>query len=141
MDKLKVEPVFCPEAPKPLGNYSHAVVYGNLIYVSGIASRDFVTDQVPGLKMGTDGKKLSYDIRLETQATLENIRKILKAAGSDMEDIIEVNTYLLDMRDFKAYNEVFASYFPNHRPARTTIAVAGLPGNISIEMKVIAAKR
>jgi reactive intermediate/imine deaminase len=141
MEKYKVEPVFCPEAPKPLGNYSHAVVYGNLVYVSGIASRDFVTNQVPGLVMGEDGRKISYDIRFETQATLENIKKILIAAGSDLEHIIEINTFLTDMRDFKAYNEVFASYFPSHRPARTTIGVAGLPGNIAIEMKVIAAKR
>lgn len=141
MEKYKVEPVFCPEAPKPLGNYSHAVVYGNLVYVSGIASRDFVTNQVPGLVMGEDGRKVSYDIRLETQATLENIKKILKASGSDLEHIIEVNTFLTDMRDFKTYNEVFSSYFPSHRPARTTLGVAGLPGNISIEMKVIAAKR
>lgn len=141
MSKPKIEPVFCPEAPKPLGNYSHAVTYGELIYVSGIASRDFVTDQVPGLKMGEEGAKISYDIKLETQATLENIRKILISAGSDLEHVIEVNTYLLDMRDFKAYNEVFARYFPNHRPARTTIAVAGLPGNIAIEMKVIAVKK
>lgn len=141
MTKSKIVPVFCPEAPKPLGNYSHAVVYGDLIYVSGIASRDFVTNQVPGLVMGEDGKKISYDIRLETKATLENIQKILLSAGSDLDHVIEVNTFLLDMKDFAAYNEVFAGYFPNHRPARTTLGVAGLPGNISIEMKVIAVKK
>jgi reactive intermediate/imine deaminase len=141
MEKIKIEPVFCPEAPKPLGNYSHAVVADQLIYVSGIASRDFKTNQVPGLVLDDMGCKVSYDIEQETNATLENIRKILAAAGSDLEHVIEVNTYLLDMKDFKAYNEVFAQYFPVHRPARTTIAVVGLPGNISIEMKVIAVKK
>jgi reactive intermediate/imine deaminase len=141
MEIKKVSPVYCSEAPKPLGNYSHAVVYGEMVYVSGIASRDFVTNQVPGLTLGEDGRKLSYDIKLETQATLENIKKILKAAGSDFEHVIEVNTYLLDMRDFKAYNEIFSEYFPSHRPARTTIGVAALPGNVSIEMKVIAVKK
>lgn len=141
MSKNKVEPVYCSSAPKPLGNYSHAVIHGDLVYVSGIASRDFVTDKVPGLVMGEGGKKLSYDIRLETEATLENIKKILLEAGSDLEHVIEVNTFLLDMKDFKAYNEVFSKYFPAHRPARTTLGVAGLPGNIAIEMKVIAAKK
>jgi len=141
MSKSKVEPIFCTGAPKPLGNYSHAVVHEGLVYVSGIASRDFVTDKVPGLVMDEDGKKKSYDIRRETEATLENIKKILMEAGSDLEHIIEVNTFLLDMRDFKAYNEVFSKYFPVHRPARTTLGVAGLPGNIAIEMKVIAAKK
>jgi len=141
MSKNKIEPVFCSEAPEPLGNYSHAVVCGDLVYVSGIASRDFVTNQVPGLVMSEEGKKIAYDIRLETEATLENIKKILSASGTDLEHVIEVNTFLLDMRDFKAYNEVFARYFPVHRPARTTLGVAGLPGNISIEMKVIAAKK
>lgn len=141
MAKEKISPVFCQEAPKPLGNYSHAVVYGEWVFVSGIASRDFVTNEVPGLKMSEDGRKLSYDIRQETQATLENIKKILVSAGSDLEHVIEVNTYLLDMRDFKAYNEIFSQYFREHRPARTTIAVAGLPGNISIEMKVVAVKK
>lgn len=141
MTKSKIAPVFCPNAPQPLGNYSHAVVHGDLIYVSGIASRDFVTNQVPGLVMGGDGKKISYDIRLETKATLENIQKILISAGSDLDHVIEVNTFLLDMKDFAAYNEVFSGYFPSHRPARTTLGVAGLPGNISIEMKVIALKK
>ncbi|MBM4302839.1 MAG: RidA family protein [Deltaproteobacteria bacterium] len=141
MEKIKIEPVFCPQAPKPLGNYSHAVVAGQLIYLSGIASRDFETNQVPGLVLDDMGCKVSYDIKQETKGTLENIRKILTAAGSDLEHVIEVNTYLLDMRDFKAYNEVFAQFFPAHRPARTTIAVVGLPGNISIEIKVIAVKK
>ena len=141
MKKKEVISIFCEEAPIPLGNYAHAVECGDLIYVSGIASRDFVTDQIPGLEMGEDGIKRHYDIRLETRATLENIKKILISAGSDLEHIIEINSYLLDMKDFKAYNEVFSVFFPTHRPARTTIAVAGLPGNIAIEMKVIASKK
>lgn len=131
----------CPSAPRPLGNYSHAVGYGDLIFVSGIASRDFETDAVPGLKMGADGKKISYDIRLETKATLENIKKILLDAKSDLEHVLEVSVFLLDMKDFQGYNEVFASYFPKKHPARTTVAVSGLPGNIAIEMKVVATKK
>ncbi len=130
----------CPSAPRPLGNYCHAVGYGDLIFVSGIASRDFETNEVPGLLM-KDGVKLAYDIRLETKATLENIKKILKDAGSDLEHVLEVSVFLLDMKDFPSYNEIFATYFPKMHPARTTVAVSGLPGNIAIEMKVVAVKK
>lgn len=137
---MNIEYFNSKDAPKPLGNYSHAIGYGDLIFVSGIASRDFVTDQVPGLKLDASGKKLGYDIRLETRATLENIRKILEGAGSRIEDILDVSVYLLDMKDFGAYNEVYTEYFSKHRPARTTVAVSGLPGNIAIEMKVVARK-
>lgn len=137
----KIESHYCKAAPHPLGNYAHATSFGDLIFVSGIASRDFVTDEVPGLKLDNHGNKIAYDIRLETKATLENIRKILEDAGSDLEHVLEVNTYLLDMKDFAAYNEIYAAYFPTHRPARTTVAVAGLPGKIAIEMKVVAVKR
>lgn len=138
---MKIESIQDPHAPKPLGNYSHAVRWGDLVIVSGIAARDPKTDQVPGLKLDSAGKEIGYDIRLETKSTLENIGSILEAAGSDFEHVLEVNTYLLDMKDFGAYNEVYAGFFSKHRPARTTIGVASLPGNIAIEMKVIAVKK
>lgn len=128
-------------APKPLGSYSHAIGYGDLIFVSGIASRDFKTDSVPGLKMGPSGKKISYDIRQETKATLENIRTILEDANSSLDDVLDVTTYLTNMKDFGAYNEVYSEFFSDHRPARTTVEVSGLPGDIAIEMKVVARRR
>lgn len=129
-----------PKAPKALGNYSHATGYGDLVFVSGIASRNPETNEVPGLKLGPDRKKLSYDIAAETRATLGNIREILKASGSALDRILEINVFLLDMKDFAAYNAVYAEFFPIHRPARTTVAVAGLPGDISIEMKCVAVR-
>ena len=125
-------------APKPLGNYSHAIAFGELVFVSGIAARDFKTDTIPGLKLDAAGKRLSYDIRLETKATLENIRTILEDAGSSLDDVLDVTTYLTCMKDFGAYNEVYSEFFSDHRPARTTVEVSGLPGNIAIEMKVVA---
>ena len=135
-----LQTIQCPEAPVALGNYSHAVAWGDLVIVSGIASRDAQTNRVPGLELDRQGRKLRYDIRAETRATLRNIERILHTAGSALDHVLEVNSYLLDMNDFAAYNEVFAEFFPRHRPARTTIAVAGLPGDISIEMKVIAVR-
>lgn len=137
---MAIETIKAKGAPSALGNYSHAVAYKDLVFVSGIASRDAVTNQVPGLKLGPDGKKLSYDIKAETRGTLENIRTILKAAGSDLDRVLEINVFLLEMKDFAAYNEVFAEFFPDHHPARTTIGVASLPGNIAIEMKAIAVR-
>lgn len=137
-NKVKIDYIQCKEAPRPLGNYSHAIGYGDLVFVSGIAARDFLTDQVPGLRLDATGKKIGYDIRLETRATLENIRKILEDAESGIEDVLDVSVYLLDMKDFGAYNEVYTEYFHQHKPARTTVAVSGLPGNIAIEMKVVA---
>jgi len=139
MSEIKI--INSPRAPKALGNYSHATGYQDLIFVSGIASRNVDTNQVPGLKLSPEGKKLSYDIRAETRATLETIREILFEAGSDLDHVLEINTYLLDMKDFKAYNEIYAEFFPKHRPARTTIAVAGLPGDISVEMKCVAVRK
>jgi len=139
--KMKLETINSPRAPFPLGNYSHAVAYGDLVFISGIAARDPKTNQVPGLKLDADGKKIGYDIRAETRSTLENIRTILEDAGSDLEHVIEVNTYLLEMKDFGAYNEVYAEFFARHKPARTTIGVASLPGHIAIEMKMVAVRK
>jgi len=135
-----LERVQCKGAPAPLGNYSHAIVAGDWVYVSGMAARDPVTDQVPGLRV-EHGRKISYDIRAETKATLENVRKILETAGSDLSHVVDVTVYLTDMADFGAYNEIYAEYFAVHRPARTTLGVASLPGNISIEMKVTAVRK
>lgn len=138
---MKIESIQDPGAPKPLGNYSHAIRWGDLVIVSGIAARDPKTDQVPGLVLDAQGRKAGYDIRLETRSTLENIGSILRAAGSDYDHVLEVNTYLLDMKDFGAYNEVYGEFFKTHRPARTTIGVASLPGQIAVEMKVIAVRK
>lgn len=137
---MKIEYLNTPRAPKPLGNYSHAIGYGDLIFVSGIASRDFKTDEIPGLRVDSTGQKTGYNISMETRATIENIKTILEDAGSSLKDVLDVQVFLLDMKDFSAYNEVFAGYFSEHRPARTTVAVSGLPGNIAIEMKVVARK-
>jgi len=116
------------------------MAYGELVFLSGIASRDPVTNEVPGLKLSPSGEKVSYDIRQETRATLRTIAAILKTAGSSLEQVLEINVFLTDMRDFNAYNEVFAEFFPNHHPARTTIGVTALPGKISIEMKAVAVR-
>ena len=137
----ELTPIITPSAPDPLGNYVHAMAVGDLLFLSGIASRHPTSNEVPGLVLDDQGIRLSYDIKAETRATLENIRAILLAGGSDFEHVIDVQVFLRDMQDFASYNEVFAEFFPSHKPARTTIGVAGLPGQISIEMKVTALKK
>lgn len=139
--KPKIERCEIAGAPKPLGNYSHATAYGNLVFVSGMASREFKTNQIPGLKLDAQGNRIAYDIAAETRATLENLKAVLEGAGSDLEHVLEVNVFLTDMKDFEAYNQVFAQYFPSQKPARTTLGVASLPGKIAIEMKAVAVKR
>ncbi len=139
--KPVIERCEIPKAPKPLGNYSHATAYGELVFVSGMASRDFRTNEIPGLKLDGQGKRVSYDISAETRSTLENLKTVLEGAGSDLEHVLEVNVFLTDMNDFEAYNKVFAQYFSTHRPARTTLGVASLPGKIAIEMKAVAVKK
>ena len=135
-----LEMVNTSNAPMALGNYSHAVVWKDLIFVAGIASRDPVSNSVPGLVLDGSGKKISYDIVEETKATLRNIKHILEGAGSDLEHVLDVTVFLTDMKDFQAYNKVYGEFFGQHRPARTTVGVSSLPGNISIEMKVIAVR-
>lgn len=133
-----IETFNTPRAPKPLGSYSHAVRYENLIFTAGIGPRHPQTNEVPGLVLDSEGRKRAYDIVLETRMTLENIKVILEDLGSSLDKIIEIQTFLLRMEDFNKYNEVFSEYFIRHKPARTTLGVSTLPGNISIEMKAIA---
>lgn len=135
-----LEMISCDVAPRPLGNYSHAVAFGNLVVVSGIGPRDPKTNEVPGLVLDSSGNKLKYDIQSETRLTLKTIEKILLKAGSSLEKVMEIQVYLTNMGDFEAYNRVYSEFFTKHRPARTTIGVASLPGKISIEMKALAVR-
>ena len=137
----KIETHICPDAPFALGAYSHAVSYGDLLFVSGIAARDPVTNELPGLKKDAQGRKIAYDITAEARGTMENLKRILAHAGSAFDHVLEVNVYLLDMKDFAAYNAVYADYFTQHKPARTTIGVASLPGDIAIEIKMVAVRK
>ena len=134
----KVETLTLPDAPVPLGSYSHAAFYQNLVFVCGMGPRNPTTGKVEGLILGPNGEVESYDIRSEVKATFKNLQIILKAAGSSMEQVIEVNVFLTNMNDFSVMNEVYAENFVSHKPVRTTLGVSALPGKISVEMKVVA---
>lgn len=137
-----LERVFVEGAPRPLGAYCHAaVVDGHFIVTAGLSARDPKTNRVPGLELGASGERLSYDIKAETRGCLENLKQIVETAGGGLETVVEVQVFLTDMRDFAAYNEVFAEYFQRNPPARTTVGVSSLPGPLAIEIKALALRR
>lgn len=123
---------------KPRGRFPHAKRAGDFIYVSGTSSRR-PDDTFVGVDI-IDGAKV-LDIRLQTRAVIENIRDILQAAGSDLGDLVQVTSYLVDMADFPAYNEVYAEFFTEEGPTRTTVAVRELPHpDLLIEIQAVAYK-
>jgi len=116
-------------APTPLGPYSPAVGFERLIFVSGQGARD------PSSGMMPDG------IEAQTEACLRNVESILKAAGSDLQHVLRCGVFLIDMREFASMNSVYARVFGTHRPARTTVQAAALPGDgLRVEIDCIAYK-
>ena len=122
-----LKPVDVPNAPKPVGPYSSAMIVGNLIYVSGQSGRDPVTDLV------------ADDIAAQTEQVLTNIRTILEAAGTGLSKVVRCGVFLTDMREFKQMNAVYERMFAGHKPARTTVAVSELPGpGLRVEIDAVA---
>jgi 2-iminobutanoate/2-iminopropanoate deaminase len=133
LETIKEEPVrkavMTEKGPKPLGPYSQAVVEGDFIFLAGQGCTNPLTGK---LELG--------DVRSETMRTFENIRAILEAAGSSLNDVTKCNVYLRDIDDFTAMNEVYATFFSPPFPARTTIQAGALPGGIAVEIECIAKK-
>jgi len=128
-------------APRPVGAYPHARRVGELLYLSGVGPRQAGTDAIPGGPIrDADGNPLDYDIVAQTRACIDNVRRILEAAGSSLDRVLDVTAFLVDMdRDFKGYNAVYAEHFAQVGATRTTIGVVALPTPIAVELKVIAA--
>ncbi len=128
------------KAPKPVGAYPHARREGDLIYLSGVGPRQPGDNSIPGGPIkDSNGNPLNYDIKAQTHAVINNISRILEEAGSSIENVIDVTSFLVDMdRDFAGYNEVWADTLGKVGPTRTTLAISALPTPIAVEMKVIA---
>lgn len=121
-------PIHAANLPKPLGPYSPGMGFERLIFVSGQGATDPVT-----------GKLAGTDTATQTRQCLENLRTILQAAGSDLSHVLRCGVFLIDMREFEQMNRVYASMFGEHRPARTTIQAAALPGDgLRVEIDCIA---
>ncbi|MBK9142947.1 MAG: RidA family protein [Candidatus Melainabacteria bacterium] len=130
------------KAPRPLGAYSHAIEAGGFLFVSGQGARDATTGLERGVELGADGQIASYDIRVQTEAVIDNLTTVLKEAGLSLTDLVDVTVFLADMNDFKSYNEVYEKHFSfPDPPARTTVQAARLPGKNFIEIKATAYRR
>ncbi len=124
---------------QPLGHYPHVKRVGDFIYVSGTSSRRPDNTHV-GAVMDEDGN-WTLDIKAQTKAVIENIGALLSSMDSGVGDIIDITTFLVNMSDFKGYNEVYGEYFDHTGPTRTTVAVKQLPHpNLLIEIKAVAYK-
>ncbi len=126
-------------APKPVGLYPHSKRVGNLLFLSGVGPRKRGETKIPGVVLGEGGEVLEYDIEKQCVSVFENIKIILNDSGSCWDNIVDVTTYLTNMkRDFDVYNDLYALHFKGPFPTRTTIEVGSLPTPIAIELKVIA---
>ena len=121
-----------------MAQYPHAKRVGDLIFVSGVSSRR-PDNSHEGVTTDEDGT-VHLDVAVQTRAVIQNIQVILQAAGADLEDVVDMTTFLVNMDDFKGYNEVYNQFFEaQNGPSRTTVAVKQLPHpNLLIEMKAIA---
>jgi len=126
-------------APEPVGLYPHARRVGNLLFLSGVGPRERGSKSIPGVTLDEQGNILSYDIETQCHSVFRNVRYILEESGSGWDKIVDVIVFLTNMKaDFPTYNRIYAEYFKDNLPCRTTIEINALPTPIAIELKVIA---
>ncbi len=114
-------------APGAIGPYSQAIRVGEQVFLSGQIPIDPIT-----------GEFVSEDVSEQTHQVMRNLRAVLKAAGSDLDNVVKTTVFLADMGDFAAMNEVYAEYFLENKPARSTVQAAGLPKGAKVEIDCIA---
>jgi 2-aminomuconate deaminase len=126
-------------APEPVGLYPHARRVGNLLFLSGVGPRERGTKKIPGVELDAQGNIVSYDIEAQCHSVFRNVRYILEEAGSSWDRLVDVTVYLTNMKaDFPIYNRLWAEYFKDNPPCRTTLEINALPTPIAIELKCIA---
>jgi 2-iminobutanoate/2-iminopropanoate deaminase len=124
-----VDFVSTPDAPAAIGPYSQGTITGTLVYTAGQVALDPASMEiVPG------------GVAEQTEQVMRNLAAILTAAGTDLSRVVKTTVFLVDMGDFGAMNEVYAGHFGTHRPARSTVAVVGLPKGVRVEIEAIAEK-
>jgi 2-aminomuconate deaminase len=126
-------------APGAVGLYPHARRIGNILYLSGVGPRKAGQTDIPGVTLDLQGEIISYNIEEQCHSVFTNIKYILEDAGSSWDNIVDVQVFLTNMKDdFTIYNKIYAEYFKDNQPCRTTIEIKSLPTPIGIELKVIA---
>lgn len=127
------------KAPEPVGLYPHARRVGNLLFLSGVGPRQRGSKDIPGVTLDSQGNIVSYDIEAQCHSVFANVRHILEEAGSGWDKLVDVTVFLTNMRaDFATYNRIYAEYFKDNLPCRTTVEINRLPTPIAIELKCIA---
>ena len=129
------------KAPKPVGLYPHARKAGNLLFLSGIGPRTTVGDhsQVPGLELDKNGNYINFDFEAQCHSVFKNVKAVLEASGASWDNLVDITVFLTNMkRDFHTYNKIYAEYFKDNQPCRTTCEIKSLPTPIAIEVKAIA---
>lgn len=136
---MESEKIHSFRAPEPVGLYPHARRVDNLLFLSGVGPRERGSKKIPGVELDEKGNIVSYDIEAQCHSVFRNIRYILEDAGSGWDKIVDVTVFLTNMKkDFPAYNRIYAEYFKDNQPCRTTVEIVSLPTPIAIELKVIA---
>ena len=134
-DSIKIS----SKAPLPMGLYPHARKVGNLLFLSGVGPRERDSKDIPGVELGANGNIVSYDIEKQCHSVFKNVRYILEESGSNWDSLVDVTVFLTNMKDdFATYNRIYAEYFKNNQPCRTTVEINALPTPIAIELKCIA---
>lgn len=126
-DRMKLTTIHTDDAPKAIGPYSQAITAGNLLFCSGQIALD-----------PKSGEMVGNTAADQAELVLKNLEAVLKAAGSDFDHVVRTTIFLADMGDFAAVNEVYGKRFPNHKPARATVAVKQLPKSALVEIDCIA---
>lgn len=119
--------IYTEKAPKPIGPYSQAIKYENLIFISGQIAIDPSTNEF-----------VNADVSTQTKIIMENIKAILEEAGLNLNHVIKTTIYLKNLEDFQVVNEIYGQYFKDHKPARSTVEVSRLPKDALVEIEVIA---
>jgi 2-aminomuconate deaminase len=136
---VKSDSINSSKAPEPVGLYPHARRVGNLLFLSGVGPRERGTKKIPGVELDPNGNILSYDIAAQCRSVFHNVKNILEEAGSSWNNLVDVTVFLTNMRDdFPIYNKLWAEYFSENPPCRTTLEVNCLPTPIAIELKCVA---
>lgn len=127
------------KAPEPVGLYPHARKVGQLLFLSGVGPRKRGSKEIPGVTLDENRNIITYNIEEQCHSVFQNVRLILEASGSRWENLVDVTVFLTNMKnDFATYNRIYAEYFKDNQPCRTTVEVVSLPTPIAIELKCIA---
>jgi 2-aminomuconate deaminase len=127
------------KAPEPVGLYPHARKVGNLLFLSGVGPRKRGSKDIPGVTLDENRNIVAYNIEEQCHSVFQNVRFILEASGSRWENLVDVTVFLTNMKaDFATFNKIYAEYFKDNQPCRTTVEINALPTPIAIELKCVA---